>query len=166
MASADPGTRRQLAAAARDRGRERRPGAGVPFDPSIASGIDALGGQSVDRLLIDAALSGALSAALLAASQMATPAAADDFYAVVDLRAVASDGERSFLDGGLGELRFDGQHDGLRLGSVSLGYHHDFFEIVHFNANAVAYGDRDRSPVDLTEAYAEVRPYPWNSWRS
>jgi hypothetical protein len=120
----------------------------------------------VDRLLIGRALSGALSAALLAAPLSAAPLTADDFYAVIDLRAVASDGERSFLNGGLGELRFDQQHDGLRLGSVSLGFHHDWFEIVHFNANAVAYGDHDRSPVDLTEVYAEVRPYPWNSWRS
>ena len=120
----------------------------------------------MDRLLIGRALSGALSAALLAVPLVATPVAADDFYAVIDLRAVASDGERSFLNGGLGELRFDQQHDGLRLGSVSLGFHHDWFEIVHFNANAVAYGDHDRSPVDLTEVYAEVRPYPWNSWRS
>ena len=120
----------------------------------------------MDRLLSGRALSGALSAALLAVPLVATPVAADDFYAVIDLRAVASDGERSFLNGGLGELRFDQQHDGLRLGGVSLGYHHDWFEIVHFNANAVAYADHDRSPVDLTEVYAEVRPYPWNSWRS
>jgi len=103
-----------------------------------------------------------LSAALL----VLPPAAAQDFYAVVDVRAVAADGLRSYLDGGLGELRFDDQHDGLRLGSVAFGYHHDFFDIVHFNADAVAYGDHDRSPVDLTEFYAELRPYPWNSWRS
>ena len=120
----------------------------------------------MDRLLIGGALSGTLSAVLLAAPLIATPVAADDFYAVVDLRTVASNGELSFLNGGLGELRFDDRHDGLRLGSVSLGYHHDWFEIVHFNANAVAYGDHDRSPIDLTEFYAEVRPYPWNSWRS
>jgi hypothetical protein len=92
----------------------------------------------VDRLLIGSALSGALAAALLVAPLVATPVAADDFYAVIDLRAVASDGERSFLNGGLGELRYDDQHEGLRLGSVSLGYHHDFFEIVHFTADAVA----------------------------
>jgi len=60
-------------------------------------------------------------------------AAADDFYAIVDLRAVAADGLRSYLNGGLGESRFfDDQHDGVRLGSVSVGYHHDFLDIVHF----------------------------------
>ncbi len=44
-----------------------------------------------------------LSVVLLSSSMVA----ASDFYAVVDLRAVAADGERSFLNGGLGELRFD-----------------------------------------------------------
>jgi hypothetical protein len=112
----------------------------------------------VDRLLISAALR-----ALLLVSPLA---AASDLDAVIDLRAVASHGERSFLNGGLGELRFDSQHDGLRLGSVWIGFHHDFFDIVHFTANAVAYADHDRSPLDLTEFYAELRPFPWNSWRS
>jgi hypothetical protein len=116
----------------------------------------------VDRLLIGAMPLAALLVALLAPP----PVAANDFYAVVDLRAVAADGLRSFLNGGLGELRFDDQHDGVRLGSVSIGYRHDFFDIVHFTANAVAYGDHDRSPLDLTEFFAEVRPYPWGSWRS
>jgi hypothetical protein len=120
----------------------------------------------VDRLLIGSALSGTVPALLLATSLFSTPVPADDFYAVIDLRAVASDGERSFLNGGLGELRFDDQHEGLRLGSVSLGYHHDWLEIIHFTADAVAYGDHDRSPIDLTQVYAEVRPFPWNSWRS
>jgi hypothetical protein len=92
--------------------------------------------------------------------------AASDFYAVVDLRAVAADGERSFLNGGLGELRFDEQHDGVRLGGIFLGAHHDFFDIVHVTASAVAYADHDRNPLDLTELYAELRPFPWNSWRS
>jgi hypothetical protein len=116
----------------------------------------------VDRLLIGAALAVATLGVLLAPP----PVVADDFYAVVDLRAVASDGLRSFLNGGLGELRFDDRHDGVRLGSVSIGYNHNFFDIVHFTADAVAYGDHDRSPVDLTQFYAELRPFPWNSWRS
>jgi hypothetical protein len=116
----------------------------------------------VDRLLIGAALLLATLGALLAPP----PVVANDFYAVVDLRAVASDGLPSFLDGGLGELRFDDRHDGVRLGNVSIGYHHDFFDIVHFTADAVAYGDHDRSPVDLTQFYAELRPFPWHSWRS
>jgi hypothetical protein len=124
----------------------------------------------VVRLLIGTVRQAVLGAALGVAMGVALPTAqamaANDFYAIVDLRAVAADGVRSFLNGGLGELRFDDQHDGVRLGSVSIGYRHDFFDIVHFTADAVAYGDHDRSPLDLTEIYAEVRPYPWNSWRS
>jgi hypothetical protein len=112
----------------------------------------------VDRLLIRVALRVLLIVpSLLAAS---------DFNAVIDLRGVVADGQRSYLNGGLGELRFDEQHDGPRLGNVWIGYRHDFFEIVHFTANAFAYADHDRSPLDLTEFFAEVRPFPWRSWRS
>ncbi|HEY1724464.1 MAG TPA: hypothetical protein VGF89_03500 [Steroidobacteraceae bacterium] len=93
-------------------------------------------------------------------------AAASDFGAVIDLRAVAADGLTSFLDGGLGDLRFDDQHDGLRLGSVSLFYNHAFFDIVHVNVDAVAYDDHDRNLVDLTQIFAELRPFPSNGWRS
>ena len=112
----------------------------------------------MDRLLIGVAL----QAMLL----MPALVAASDFDATIDLRGVASDGLPSFLNGGLGTLRFDDEHDGLRLGGIRIGYRHDFFEIVHFTANAVGYADHDRSPLDLTEFYAEVRPFPWHSWRS
>ena len=40
----------------------------------------------------------------------------------LNLRLVQSDGLRSYLNGGLGELRFDPQHDGLRLGRARLVY--------------------------------------------
>jgi hypothetical protein len=112
----------------------------------------------MDRVLICAAV----QALLIAPSLVA----ASDFDATIDLRAVASDGQSSFLNGGLGELRFDEQHDGVRVGGVRFGYRHDFFEIVHFTANAVTYADHDRSPLDLTEFFAEIRPFPWNGWRS
>jgi hypothetical protein len=118
----------------------------------------------VGRLLIRVALPAILLApALVTASDLVS---ASDFEAVIDLRAVAADGQPSYLNGGLGELRFDPQHDGVRLGSVWLGYHHQFFDIVHLTANAFAYGDDAGNPLDLTEFFAEVRPYPWNGWRS
>lgn len=116
----------------------------------------------MDRLLNGVAL----PAVLLALALSPRLVAANDFSAVIDLRAVAADGEPSFLNGGLGELRFDQQHDGVRVGSISIDYHHDFFDIVHFTADAFSYADHDRSPLDLTELFAEIRPFPWNSWRS
>ena len=84
----------------------------------------------------------------------------------VDVRAVASDGEQTALDGGMGALRFDANQQGLRLGLLRLGYRADLADLVHFDVEAVSYDDHAKNPVDLTEAYAEVRPLPFHGWRS
>jgi len=98
---------------------------------------------------------------------LSTPVlAAQDLDLDVDLRAVSSDATPSRLDGGLGKLRYDAQHDGLRLGDLRLGYHGDLTTTLHVTAEAVAYGDHDVNPVDLTELYAEWRPIPVSAWRS
>src|SRR6202161_1693680 len=112
----------------------------------------------MDRLLTALLLPG-----LLLAPSLVT---ASNFDATIDLRGVIADGLPSYLNGGLGELRYDDDHDGARLDSVRVGFHHEFLEIIHLNANAVSYADGDRSVVDLTEAYAEIRPFPLNGWRS
>jgi hypothetical protein len=107
-------------------------------------------------------------AALLAAVALgcAGAAAASDFDFSADVRAVHSQGEPSYLDGGLGKLRFDPDHDGLQLGYLRAGWRDDIGEIVHFDVEAVSYGDDDRNPVDLTEAYLDIRPFPRAGWRS
>jgi hypothetical protein len=84
----------------------------------------------------------------------------------IDVRAVATNAEPSFLDGGLGVLRFDGEHRGLRIGELRLGYLGQFADIVHVNVEAKSYADGDRLPLDLTEANVEIRPFPRNAWRS
>lgn len=101
---------------------------------------------------------------LLLCAPMLSMASALD--ATIDLRAVAADGQTSYLNGGLGELRYDEQHDGLRLDSVRIGYRDDFWQFVHVNVQAFSYADHDRNLLDLTEAYAELRPFPIGSWRS
>lgn len=111
------------------------------------------------RLLI--ALAG-LGALLLAR----TTAAASDFDWSIDLRAVSSNGEQSRLDGGLGKLRFDSDHDGLRLGEVRAGLRTDLGETTRLVAEAVAYGDHDVNVIDLTEFYVDWRPIPHSAWRS
>ena len=62
--------------------------------------------------------------------------------------------------------RLDAQHDGLRLSSVWVDYQGSVHDVVHFVVDAVGYGDGDRFPLDLTEAYAELRPFPSGPWRS
>jgi hypothetical protein len=93
-------------------------------------------------------------------------AAAAEFDLDVELRAVSSDASASRLQGGLGKLRFDAQHEGAKLGYVYLGYRGDLTPTVRFTADAVAYGDHDVNAVDLTEMYLEWRPIPASSWRS
>jgi len=91
---------------------------------------------------------------------------ADELDLSVDLRAVSSDATTSRLNGGLGTLRYDAQHDGLRLGYVRLGYRGELAPTVRVVAEAVAYGDHDVNALDLTEAYADWRPFPSGAWRS
>ncbi|MDB6082341.1 MAG: hypothetical protein JWN43_222 [Gammaproteobacteria bacterium] len=87
---------------------------------------------------------------------------------VIDLRWVHATGERSFLNGGLGDLRFDPDHQGVRLGRALLAPTWRVSDIVTVHADLDAYGDHDRNPVDLGEFYVDVRPFPTSSirWRA
>ncbi|MDE2220056.1 MAG: hypothetical protein KGJ52_06725 [Gammaproteobacteria bacterium] len=106
------------------------------------------------------------TAGFAAAVLLARVAGAAAFDWSVDLRAVSSDAGSSRLDGGLGKLRFDPQHAGLRLGEARFSYRGDVTETVRVAADGVAYGDHDVNPIDLTELYADWRPIPRSIWRS
>lgn len=93
-------------------------------------------------------------------------ASAQEYHALLDLRLVRSTGDASWLNGGLGTLRFDPAHDGLRLGQLSLDVKQDLGDTVRLNVDAIAYGDHDRNAVDLTELYLDWRPWPSQHWRS
>jgi hypothetical protein len=116
----------------------------------------------MDRLL------SRLGGALLTLSLPATPAVAayGSFDASADLLAVSSNGTPSFLDNGLGDLRFDSNHQGLQVDNLRFGYRASVADIVHFDVEAVSYADRQSNPIDLTEAFAEIRPFPSGPWRS
>ncbi|MET0293168.1 MAG: hypothetical protein ABW136_12475 [Steroidobacteraceae bacterium] len=89
-----------------------------------------------------------------------------DFDATLDLRGVTSDGQRSFLNGGLGKLRFDPDHDGLRLGQLRLAARGPLTDTIGFTVEATAWGDHDDSSIDLIEAVLDWRPVPSSLWRS
>jgi len=97
-------------------------------------------------------------ALLLAFAVLGAPlAAAQDRFTTIaelDLRWVAAQGTNSYLNGGDGVLRFDPQHDDLRLGHVMLD-----------SRLRLAYDDHDRNFADLSEAYLEARPFPAQSIR-
>ncbi len=109
-----------------------------------------------------------IASAWLCACLWAGGAAADerlDVLGAVDVRWVHASGELSYLNGGTGTLRFDPDHDGLRLGRAFLSSRLRISDTVTLHVVADAYGDHDRNPVDLSEFWAEVRPFPTNALR-
>jgi hypothetical protein len=91
-----------------------------------------------------------------------------DVTGQVDVRWVHAADDLSYLNGGLGTLRFDSEHEGLRLGRVLLAPRWRLSEIVTLHSVVDAYGDHDRNAVDVSEFWAEIRPYPMRSlrWRA
>jgi len=93
-------------------------------------------------------------------------ARASDLELELDLRAVNSDGRQSFLDNGLGKLRFDSEHEGIQLGRLRAAWNQPLGEVFAAHLEASAWDDDDKNPIDLTEAYLEYRPYPHAGWRT
>jgi hypothetical protein len=85
----------------------------------------------------------------------------------LDVRWVHASGEASFLNGGYGLLRFDPEHDGLVLGRAFVAPNLRLTDIVSVHAVIDTYGDHNRNPVDLSECYVEIKPFPTNAvrWR-
>ncbi len=101
----------------------------------------------------------------------AAVAAAQDRLTVngdVDLRWVHATGDTSYLNGGLGILRFDPDHEGIEFGRAFLAPNLRVTDIVTVHAVFDAYGDYGGNPLDVSEFYVEVRPFPTNSirWRA
>jgi hypothetical protein len=86
----------------------------------------------------------------------------------VDVRWVHATGEPSFLNGGDGVLRFDPDHEGLELGRAFLAPIWRITDIVALHGVIDTYGDHNRNPVDVSELYLEVRPFPTGPvrWRA
>jgi hypothetical protein len=91
---------------------------------------------------------------------------AGDWDLTLDMRALDSDGRRSFLDRGQGKLRFDDDHSGVRLGRLRGAWTQPIGEVFSAHIDATSWGDDDKNFVDLTEAYLEYRPYPQSALRS
>jgi hypothetical protein len=83
----------------------------------------------------------------------------------VDGRLVSSDGQKSFVNGGLGTLRYDHTQSGLRLGRARFALSEALGEVWSLRLDASAWADDDRNPLGLTEAYLQFRPYPFAGYR-
>lgn len=88
-----------------------------------------------------------------------------DITGAIDARWIASDATPSFLDGGLGILRFDGNHEALRLGRAFASMKYRLADTVSLHAVADAYGDRQGEAVDFSELWLEYKPFPTNALR-
>ncbi len=88
-----------------------------------------------------------------------------DWELDLDVRLVDSDGRRSVMNGGLGTVRFDQSDSGLRLGRARFAVTQPLGEVLSAHVDASAWGDHDRNPVDITEAYLLYRPYPFSGMR-
>lgn len=102
----------------------------------------------------------------LAWGAIAAAASPHEFNLQADLRLVGADTPlTSFVDGGLGLLRFDEEHDGLQLGFLMLDYAGPVTDTVRANVILFVTDDGDKNPVDVTEAFLEWRPVPASEWR-
>jgi hypothetical protein len=88
-----------------------------------------------------------------------------DVIGAVDVRWVHATGALSYLNGGPGILRFDPEHEDLRLGRAFLAPRLRLTDILSWYAVIDAYGDHDRNPVDFSEFWLDIRPFPTNAIR-
>jgi hypothetical protein len=99
---------------------------------------------------------------------LAAPALAVDQFTLdgmFDLRWVYSNAETSYLNGGLGPLRFDSDHDDLRVGRIMLAGNLRLNDIVTLHGVVDDYGDYTAGPADISELYLDVRPFPTSAVR-
>ena len=88
-----------------------------------------------------------------------------DWQFSVDARFVLADATRSYLDGGLGKFRYN---DGAtaQVGRARLALNQHLGDSLRLHIDASTWGDKDKHPFDLTEAFIEYRSYPHNAWRT
>jgi hypothetical protein len=89
-----------------------------------------------------------------------------EIEASLDLRLVDSNGRDSYLDGGLGKLRFDSDDDGLQLGRARFAWRGGIGGDWHVSVDLSAWSLRDHNAIDITEGWLEWRPVPSSAWRS
>ena len=105
------------------------------------------------------------SAALITLLALCVTGRAADWELSLDTRLVSSDAGRSFMDGGLGTTRFGHRDSGIQLGRARFALTTSLGDLWSAHFDASAWDDKDRSPVGVTEAYLQFRPYPRAGYR-
>ena len=83
----------------------------------------------------------------------------------IDLSYVDTSGLRSWTDGFVGKLRYDGDSDGLTVSRMFVDYSMRLMDTVHGHLALEAYDDDSGSVLDFTEAFVEWRPVPRSATR-
>jgi hypothetical protein len=105
------------------------------------------------------------SVATLTLLALAAAGRAADWQMSLDTRLATSDAGRSFMDGGLGTTRSGANDSGVQLGRARLALNAPLGELWSVHLDASVWDDKDRSPLGLTEAYLQFRPYPRAGYR-
>jgi hypothetical protein len=88
-----------------------------------------------------------------------------DWEIDLDGRLVSVNGLQPFINGELGSTRYGGGESGARIGRVRVALAQTLGEIWSVHLDASSWGDHDKIPVGLTEAYLQMRPYPFDGFR-
>jgi len=102
---------------------------------------------------------------LLAGLALVSGARADGWEVDLDGRLVSSNAYPSYTQGGISGVRFDEDQSGLKLGRARFALTERLGEVWSVHLDASAWGDHDRIPAGLTEAYLQFRPYPFSGYR-
>ncbi len=108
---------------------------------------------------------GVLAFALVLPGLADISCASTDWEASLDGRLVSSNANPSFMQGGLGTVRYGSDESGVQLGRARFALTQSLGEVWSAHFDASVFDDKDKSPVGLTEAYLLFRPYPRAGYR-
>lgn len=101
----------------------------------------------------------------LAVLALSAVAHADGWELSLDGRAVSSNADPSYTQGGISGVRYDQDQSGLQLGRARFALTESVGELWSVHLDASAWGGHDRIPFGLTEGYLQFRPYPFAGYR-
>jgi hypothetical protein len=101
----------------------------------------------------------------LALAVAAGAAQAVEWHGLLDVRAVDASASRSFLDGGMGKLRYDSGSDRLSLGQAVLRADADLLDTVSARVELSA-DQQHNGVIDVREAWLGWNPLPGGAWKT
>jgi hypothetical protein len=108
---------------------------------------------------------GRCASALLVLLAFASASHATDWELSLDMRLVSSDANPSFMEGGLGTVRYGSDESRVQLGRARFALTQQLGELWSAHLDLSMFDNQDRSPFGVTEAYLLCRPYPRDGYR-